>query len=45
MPKAEGGLGLRRVKEFNNACLLKLGQQLLLIPSRHLGSEVGSVGI
>ena len=25
VPKAEGGLGLRRVKEFNNACLLKLG--------------------
>ena len=25
VPKAEGGLGLRRGKEFNNACLLKLG--------------------
>ena len=25
LPKSEGGLGLRRVKEFNEACMLKLG--------------------
>ena len=25
MPKEEGGLGLSKVKEFNDACLLKLG--------------------
>ena len=25
LPKVEGGLGLRRVKEFNEACLLKMG--------------------
>ena len=25
LPKAEGGIGLCRVKEFNDACLLKLG--------------------
>ena len=25
LPKTEGGLGLRRVKEFNEACLFKLG--------------------
>lgn len=33
VPKAEGGLGLRRIKEFNEACLMKLAWSAATSPS------------
>lgn len=43
LPKFEGGLGLRKVKEFNEACLLKLGWSAIsLVRSRLVGSVEGT---
>ena len=37
LPKTEGGLGLRRVKDFNEACMMKLGWSAVSIDSLWAG--------
>ena len=42
LSKKEGGLGLRRMKEFNEACLLKLGWAAASVDSMWaVGSMLG----